>query len=125
MRAALSIFAVLSFILGCLLLFVAQSAIHEIEAACGFIIFAIAGSGAAILEHLESLGKSSEKQTALLEQIARHARPTISNAEVTPPSSSANYIKDDPGKTSITTVLLVLVIVGAIVAIIIAIATKR
>jgi cytochrome c biogenesis factor len=73
MRFVLSVFAALALVSGVLVSLLAQSAAHEILGACGMIVFAIAGGSAAIIEHQKRLIREAEKQTKLLEQLARGA----------------------------------------------------
>ena len=57
MRVFLFLLSVLSFLVGCLVFFSAQSAIHEIEGGVLLLIAATLFSGAAVVESLKPLKK--------------------------------------------------------------------
>ena len=98
MRFLLSATAAIALFAGFILAVLAQSAIHEIEAACASIIFAIAGSGAAILDSLDKARQESVAAKILLEQIARQ---TKGNEAPVQNESSLKYITDEPNTISV------------------------
>ena len=105
MRVLLSITAALAFLAGALTLGVSSTAIHEIMAACYFLIFAVAGSGVAICEHISRLRSEAEKQTAMLEKIARYTKPP--EPAITTQPATIDYLKEPHSSNGVTVAIIV------------------